>query len=186
MRRGEILALRWTDFDPAAKTLRIERALEYTVGHELEFKAPKSERGRRTIAIDDFLIELLRKEREKYLRIVAGVPAGAAVDLLLVRLADEALVFPSPEGDLSLPRHPDPITKQFRLRAIKLGFPGLRFHDLRGSHGTWLLDKGAPVHTVAKRLGHDPGVLLRVYAKRTKKSDESAAAVIGEMTRNMS
>jgi hypothetical protein len=40
-------------------------------------------------------------------------------------------------------------------------------------------------HAPAKRLGHDPIVLLRVYAKRTKKRDESAAAVIGEMTRNM-
>ena len=29
-RRGEILALRWTDFDPIAKTLRIERAVEET------------------------------------------------------------------------------------------------------------------------------------------------------------
>jgi integrase len=29
-RRNEILALRWTDFDPAKKTLRIEQALEET------------------------------------------------------------------------------------------------------------------------------------------------------------
>jgi integrase len=28
MHRGEALALRWSDFNPAAKTLRIERALE--------------------------------------------------------------------------------------------------------------------------------------------------------------
>lgn len=30
MRRGEILALRWSDFDAAAKTLRVAQALEYT------------------------------------------------------------------------------------------------------------------------------------------------------------
>lgn len=30
MRRGEALALRWTDFDAANKTLKIDRALEYT------------------------------------------------------------------------------------------------------------------------------------------------------------
>ena len=57
-----------------------------------------------------------------------------------------------------------------------LGF-NFRLHDLRVSHETWLLDQGTPVHVVAKRCGHDPAVLLRIYAKRTQKSDESAAEV---------
>jgi hypothetical protein len=43
-----------------------------------------------------------------------------------------------------------------------------------------------PVHVVAKRLGHDASVLLKVYAKRTQKSDESAAATIGAMTKGLS
>jgi hypothetical protein len=98
MRRGEILALRWTDLDLANKTLRIERALEYNRKHGLAFKSPKTARGRRTIAIDGFLAELLRKEQEKYLRLVAGIPDGAAIDLSLVRLPEEALVFPAPDA----------------------------------------------------------------------------------------
>jgi len=61
----------------------------------------------------------------------------------------------------------------------------LRFHDLRGSHETALLDRGVPVHVVAARCGHDPAVLLRNYAKRTKKADTSAAAVIGELTQSI-
>ena len=36
MRRGEALALRWSNFNPSAKTLRIERALEYTKKHGLQ------------------------------------------------------------------------------------------------------------------------------------------------------
>ena len=50
------------------------------------------------------------------------------------------------------------------------------------THGTWLLDQGTAVHTVAKRLGDDASVLLSVYAKRTKKGDEATAATIGKMT----
>jgi len=72
----------------------------------------------------------------------------------------------------------------FRDHADKLGFP-IRFHDLRGTHETILLDKGVPVHTVAKRCGHDPAMLLRVYAKRTRKSDANAANVIGTLTRGV-
>ena len=67
----------------------------------------------------------------------------------------------------------------------KLGFPELRFHDLRGSHETLLLDAGVPVHVVAARCGHDPAVLLRSYAKRTRKADTSAAAVIGALAKNV-
>jgi integrase len=185
MRRGEALALRWSDFDAANKTLKIDRALEYTKKFGLRFKAPKSARGRRTITLDNFLVGLLRREREKYLRIVAGAPDGADVDLSLVRLADDWLVFPAPdEGPFNAPRHPDSVTKQFTKRAAKIGFP-IRLHDLRVTHGTWLLDQGTAVHTVAKRLGHDASVLLRVYAKRTQESDESAAETIGKMTKGL-
>jgi integrase len=182
-RRGEILALRWEDFDVDAKTLRIERAVDDTDKHGLRMKGPKTERGKRTIAIDDDLVSLLVNERGRYLRIVAGVADGASVDLSLVKLPAGALIFPSPGDVLTKPRHPRAVTKEFALRARALGFGGLRFHDLRGTHETLLLDAGVPVHTVAARCGHDPAVMLRSYAKRTRKADISAAAVIGAIAK---
>ena len=41
------------------------------------------------------------------------------------------------------------------------------------------------VHVVAARCGHDPAVLLRVYAKRTKKADQNAAAAIGRLSQTL-
>jgi integrase len=187
-RRNEILALRWTDFDAANKTLRIERALEETKEAGLSFKAHKTKRGTRSIAIDGELVALLATEREKHLRIVAGVSDTAAVDLALVKLPNTALIFPSPAGakfDLARPRDPHAVTRGFVRHARKFGFKGLRFHDLRGSHETALLDAGVPVHTVAARCGHDPAVLLRNYAKRTRNADISAAAVIGSLSKGI-
>jgi integrase len=61
----------------------------------------------------------------------------------------------------------------------------LRFHDLRGTHETLLLDHGVPVHVVAARCGHDPATLLRNYAKRNRKADTSAASVIGNISRTI-
>jgi hypothetical protein len=49
------------------------------------------------------------------------------------------------------------------------------------SRNTPFLDAGVPVHVVAARCGHDPAVLLRTYARRTKKADTSAAAVNGAL-----
>jgi integrase len=189
-RRNEILALRWSDLDPQAKTLRIERAIEHIYGEQIAIKGPKSERGKRTITIDDDLVRLLCAEREKHLRLKAGVPDGIAVDLGLVRLPEGALMFPAPpergeDFDFTKPRHPDAFSKQFMRKARALGFPDLRFHDLRGTHETLLLDAGVPVHTIAARCGHDPAVLLRSYAKRTKKADTSAAAIIGALSKGV-
>jgi integrase len=158
--------------------------------HPLAIKGPKTERGKRTITIDDELIALLRREHEKHLRIAAGVPDGIAVELSLIKLPDGALMFPNAPGpgqDFSFIklRSPDSVTKQFVRKAQKLGFRGLRFHDLRGSHETLLLDAGVPVHVVAARCGHDPAVLLRSYAKRTRKADTSAAEIIGALAKGV-
>jgi integrase len=187
-RRGELLALRWADFNATEKTLTIRRSLEETKANGLRFKGPKTERGIRTIAIDDNLVALLCAERDKHLRMVAGISDSEAFDLSFVRLPEGAMIFPSAAGkqiDLARPRHPEAVTKNFATRAVKLGFPDLRFHDLRGTHETMLLDAGVPVHVVAARCGHDPAVLLRVYAKRTRKADTSAAAVIGALSQSV-
>ena len=120
-RRNEILGLQWTDLDAGNKTLRIERAVDEDAKHGL--KGPKKERHKRTIAIDDDLVALLLGERERHLRIAAGVPDGAAVDLSLVKLPSAALMFPSPEGkafDFTRLRDPHAVTRGFSKRALKI------------------------------------------------------------------
>src|SRR5262249_42796191 len=189
-RRSEILALRWEDFDPIARTLRIERSVEHTRRHGLRVKGPKTERGKRTIEIDAGLVTLLLAERERHLRIVAGVPDGVDVNLSLIKLPPGALMFPAPpdageQFSLTKLRTPQGVTESFQKRAAKLGFPDLRLHDLRGTHETMLLDMGVPVATVAARGGHDPAVLLRSYAKRTKKGDAAAVSAIAAIARNV-
>jgi len=187
-RRNEILALRWDDLDAAKRTLRIERAVEDTDTYGLRIKDPKTERGKRTIGIDVDLLALLVAQRQRHLQIMAGVPDGAPVDLSLVKLPTGALMFPNPPGpsesfSFTRLRTPRNTTKEFVRKATGLGFKGLRFHDLRGTHETHLLDKGMPVAAVAARCGHDPAIMLRSYAKRTRKADDSIVAVIGALSK---
>jgi len=184
-RRNEILALRLTDLGD--NTVTIARALEETQDGR-GFKQPKTPRGTRTIAIDNNLAAILAAERRNCLLLAAGITEDSdVVDISLIKVPEDALLFPAPpakgEGfDPAKPRDARNISKVFARRAKVLGFPGFRFHDLRATHETLLLDAGVPVHVVAARCGHDPAVLLRVYARRTKKADTSAAAIIGAMS----
>ena len=93
---------------------------------------------------------------------------------------------PAPGSDFSFTawRNPRNFSKEFARRADVIGFGSTRFHDLRGIHATGLLDAGIPVHTVAQRIGDDPAVLLRSYAKRrrTKQANDALAAAISNLT----
>jgi integrase len=190
-RRNELLALRWADLDVDKKTLRIERAWEQTKKFGLRLKPPKTKRGLRTISLDVATVAVLIAEKDRHQRIQAGVPDGVDVDLSLVRLPAGALMFPAvptsgKDFDFTAPRNPRNFSKEFARRADKLGFGSTRFHDLRGVHATALLDAGIPVHTVAQRIGDDPAVLLRNYAKRkrTKTADTSLSNAIEAFAAN--
>jgi integrase len=188
-RRNELLALRWTDLDAPGNTLRIERALEQTKKFGIRVKPPKTKRGLRTVDLDDSTLAVVLAEREKLQRLLAGIPAGAAVDLALVRLPAAALMFPAmPEAgeelNLVKPRNPRNFSKEFARRAGVIGFGATRFHDLRGIHATALLDAGIPVHIVAQRIGDDPAILLRNYVKRkrSKQADKSLASALASFS----
>lgn len=187
-RRNELLALRWIDLDIAKKTLRIEWALEQTKKHGIRRKRPKTKRGWRTIDLDEGTITILLAERDRHLRIQAGIPDGVDVDLGLIKLPAGALMFPAvPEAgqdfDFAAPRNPRNFSKEFARRAGVIEFGKTRFHDLRGIHTTALLDAGIPVHTVAQRIGDDPAVLLRNYAKRrrSQEADKKLAETINSI-----
>jgi integrase len=117
-RRNEILALRWEDLDEANKTLRIAGAVEETDAYGLRLKEPKTERGKRTITINDDLLALLLAQRERHLRITTGVADGVRVDLSLVKLPAGALMFPNPPASgqsfsFTKLRNPRNTTKEF-------------------------------------------------------------------------
>ena len=101
----------------------------------------------------------------------------------------DALMFPSPpvggDLDLSKTRNPCTTSTDCEHHFRRLGFPHLRFHDLRVTHATALLNAGVPIHVAAARLGHSPAVMLSTYAKWTKGADATAVAVIGDLAKGV-
>src|SRR5215831_1013108 len=189
-RLSELLALRWSDVNFTAHTITISRAIERTKEFGTVVKEPKSWRGKRTIGIDPALTAILKAQHTQQLRLRAGVSERAVVSLGAVRLPAEALVFPSGSVhggrfDFARIRNARGLTKATREKFRKLGFAELRFHDLRVTHATALLDSGVPVHTVAQRLGHRPDILLRAYAKRVSTADEHTNRALAALARSL-
>ena len=167
-----------------------ECAVDETKKYGLRIKGPKKEEHKRTIAIDDETVSLLVAERERHLRIMAGIPGGTSVDLSLVKLPADALMFPSqpaPGAGFSFTarRRPRKTTKVFVRKPEAPGFSGPRLHDLRGTHETHLLDAAMSAAAVAARCGHDLATMLRSYAKRTIKADARAAEIIGMLSKGI-
>jgi integrase len=166
-RRGEIAALRWSDIDLDAATVRIECALEETSGG-LSVKAPKTAAGRRTVTLPAFAVAALRDHRRQTLELRLQLALGA--------LPGDMPVFGDIEGNL---QNPSRITKGWQRAVNKLGLPKITFHSLRHSHASALIAAGIDVVTVSRRLGHaSPALTLSTYSHLFTNTDDQAAAVI--------
>lgn len=70
------------------------------------------------------------------------------------------LVFRKQNGE---PIHPDAFSKAFNKKVAAIDVPRIRFHDLRHTHATLLLQAGINAEVVSERLGHST-VQLTVVA----------------------
>ncbi len=163
LRRGEILALRWSDLDLDRATLQVAQVVEQTK-EGVRVKGPKTDRSRRTVALPERLVDELQTHRK-----------AQAEWCLKLGLGKSDLVFPSWTGQLQNPRG---FSKAFSREVIAAKLPHFTFHGLRHTHITHLLRSGVPVHVVSARAGHaNPTVTLNIYAHMLPGQQEDAATM---------
>ena len=163
MRRGEIVALRWRDLNLDAHALSVSQTVEETRRAPLLFKAPKTERSRRTITLPLLTAEALRSHRAR--QAAARLRAGPA-------WVDRDLVCSNAVGE---PIKPDAITYAFSKLAATLGLK-VRFHDLRHTHISHLLAAGVRPKVASERAGHaSVSITLDTYSHVMPGLHEDAA-----------
>jgi integrase len=176
--------------DLDAARLRVIRTVIEVAGHTSFKPFPKTTAGRRTVPLPGWLVGLLREHVARYPRGEAGLifanQVGGAYrrTLFRTRVWRPALVragllgLVEPDGDkfraewadaagltgsAMFGTEPAAVSHVVRNQA-----GGLRFHDLRHSYATWLVDDGVPVNMVQRVLGHErSSTTLDLYTRRT-------------------
>jgi integrase len=163
-RRGELCALRWSDFD--GNTITINKSRTKAGNEVVELNSTKGgTNGQRRVALDPETVDAFNSHRKRQL--IERMAIGGA-------WTETGYVFTREDGlpiDLHTPTH------LFSKIAGKAGLRHIRLHDLRHLHATELLRLGEPLHVVAQRLGHrDAMVTATVYAHVSDQQAETASS----------
>jgi integrase len=163
-RRGELLALKWSDFDGSAITIS-KNLLSVNKQVLVQNSTKGGTNGQRRVPLDRETIELFSGHRKRQ---------------LIERLAlgefwhDTGYVFTQENG---LPIYPHTPSDLFKKLLKKAGLRPTRLHDQRHLHATELLRLGEPLHVVASRLGHrDAMVTATIYAHVSDQQAETASS----------
>lgn len=175
MRRGEVLGLRWSDLDFNALTVRVSR--QWKRGEKgFVLAPPKTDRGKRTIDLDAETMSVLKEWRKQQLE---------------ERMAHEGdwhesrLIFTRIDGRA---QDVDVVSQRFARLVAKTDLPRIRYHDLRHTHATLLLQDGVPAHVVSMRLGHrSVAFTLQRYGhvlpqQQAEAVERLATRILGEST----
>ena len=168
IRRGEGLALTWSDINFANNTISINKSLN----EKLVVSKPKTKNSKRTLKVGDDLMEILKNHRIKIMEKTA----------LTEYFQDNNLVFPNVMGTHMNPNNL--ARRNFKAILQRAGLKDRVIHDLRHTFATLYIHKTKDIAGCSAFLGHDKkSVTLDFYTDYLPKEDESPAQVMSEIVK---
>lgn len=164
-RRGEIMALTWDCVDEEACTITVKQNLVEVKGGSF-LDTPKTEKSQRTIAVEKDVIEYLKEIKDG----VAWPKDNKTFFLFHTKQGNHMTL--------------SNVHRAFKLLVKQAGLDPktTRFHDLRHTHATLLINQGIDYKAVSERLGHsNVSVTLNRYTHRVSETDRKAANIMNNL-----
>ena len=160
LRKGELMALTWSDIDFNKNTLRVNKSRtgkKTSVSNEIT--TPKTKSSNRVVPLNDLTIEALCTEREKQL---VQYNSSKPDDYIIKNIHG------LPYSNLSA------INRVVNRLTEKAGLPHCTIHGFRHSVATILDENGVPLQEISILLGHESIVTtekLYIRRRRTAKKE---------------
>lgn len=159
LRQGELLALDWKYVDLQNGVLKIERSVKQVYKYESEtkryittiFQVPKSIRSIRTVPLPNELIKMLEMVKNK-----------------------KGLLFHE-NGEVLKAKN---VSYEWKKILERCNITHKKFHVLRHTYATKLLQNGVDINTVAELLGHSTITITQVYLHSSDEPKKEAVKKI--------
>lgn len=163
LRRGEAMALRWSDIDLERGTLVVQREIVKVAGGTV-YQSPKTKNSNRLVPFGDALKSILIQHHQRQEVIIKKTKGYKNQDLVFAR-------------ETGAPYYPDSFRKILHRILKKAGLENVRVHDLRHTCATLLMLSGVNPKVVQEILGHsNVNVTLGIYSHTMPSMKLSAAA----------
>ena len=176
LRRSEALGVRWSRIDWEKRTVLLDtKIVEYRENGKKKVEPVeemKNKSSRRTLPLPDPVVEMLqvqKEHREVYRKMFQGSYNAQYLDYVCVNQLGELL-------------RPSYVTDHFRELLEKYGLRHIRFHDLRHTFASLLINQDVPLINVSNFLGHSElSTTANIYAHLDKASKQASAVVISDI-----
>lgn len=155
LRRGELLGLRRRDIDLERAVVTVEGQAQLIRGVGRVITNPKSEAGRRSVALPAVVAEAVRRHMSEF-----------------TAANDDAWVFTAERGGPAREGH---VRAEWNLAAAAAGVPDAHLHDLRHFGATLAAQLGATTRELQDRLGHSTTRAAMLYQHRAHSRDQELA-----------
>ena len=175
LRKGELLALEWSDIDFENNTVKVSKSCSVVAGEQIT-KCPKTKTSNRIVSIPVFLskrLKAMKIDRIKYRMSVGDYWQGA--DWLFIQDNGKQMNYSTPYQTMIK------ILKRYNA-SHKDQLPLIPFHGLRHTSATLLIAAKQDVRSVSSRLGHaQTSTTMNIYAHALQEADQRAANALETM-----
>lgn len=170
MRQGELLGLKWENVDLEKGVVNVKFSQTRLPGGRLILQKPKTKSSERSVKLGKESVAVLHEQRQR-LQQDKGKTNG--------NWQETGHVFASSVGT---PIDPTNLTRQFSQLLKAAGLGKVRFHDLRHTAASLMLNNGVDVLVASRRLGHaKPSITLDVYGHLIPSIQAEAADVMDQL-----